>query len=76
MIDPDGPEPLYLQVAAVLRGRIERGELVPDRPVPSAAALVQEFGVARGTALHALDVLRAEGLVRTVVGRGTYVVRQ
>jgi GntR family transcriptional regulator len=74
VIDPDGPEPLYRQVADVLRGRIERGELLPNRPVPSATALVQEFGIARGTALRALEVLRQEGLVRTVAGRGTYVV--
>lgn len=76
MIDPDGPEPLYQQVAAILRGRIERGELLPNRPVPSALALQQEFGIARGTALHALDVLRQEGLVRTVPGRGTYVIQR
>lgn len=76
MIDPEGPEPLYQQVAAILRGRIESGELPPNRPVPSVVQLVQEFGIARGTALKALDVLRTEGLVRVVVGRGTYVVPQ
>jgi len=74
MIDPEGPEPLYHQMAAVLRGRIERGELPPNRPIPSALALQQEFGVARGTALRAVALLRQEGLVRTVPGRGTYVV--
>jgi len=73
MIDPDGPEPLYSQVAAILRGRIRSGELPPNRPVPSVARLQQEFGIARGTALHAVDVLRREGLVQTVPGRGTYV---
>jgi DNA-binding GntR family transcriptional regulator len=74
MVDPDGPELLYQQVAAVLRGRIERGELVPNRPIPSILQLQQEFGVARGTALRAVDLLRTEGLVRTVLGRGTFVV--
>lgn len=76
MIDPDGPEPLYQQVAAILRGRIASGELPPNRPVPSVAQLVQEFEIARGTAIKALEVLRSEGLVRVVVGRGTYVVPQ
>ena len=74
MIDPEGPEPLYLQLAAVLRGRIERGELPANRPIPSIAQLQQEFGLARGTALRAVDLLRQEGLVRTVAGRGTFVV--
>jgi GntR family transcriptional regulator len=76
MIDPEGPEPLYQQVAALLRARIESGELQPNRPVPSIAQLQGEYGIARGTALHAIDVLRQEGLVRTVAGRGTYVVKR
>jgi len=73
MIDPDGPEPLYRQVAAVLRERIETGELPPNRPIPSILHIQQEFGVARGTALKAVELLRDEGLVHTVKGRGTYV---
>lgn len=73
MIDPDGPEPLYRQVAAVLRERIESGVLPVDRPIPSIPHIQQEFGVARGTAMKAVDILRDEGLVHTVPGRGTYV---
>jgi GntR family transcriptional regulator len=74
MLDPDGPTPLYQQLAALLRARIDSGDLPPDRPIPSVARLVQEYGVARGTALHAVEVLREEGLVVVVPGRGTYVV--
>lgn len=75
-IDPLGSEPVYLQVAAVIRARIESGEIEPNRPVPSITGIVQEFGVARGTAVKALGVLHDEGLVRTVPGRGTYVMPQ
>jgi GntR family transcriptional regulator len=74
MIDPEGPEPLYQQLAAILRGRIASGAYPANRPIPSITTLQQEFGLARGTAIHAVDVLREEGLVRTVRGRGTYVV--
>jgi GntR family transcriptional regulator len=73
MIDPDGPEPLYQQVAALLRDRIKSGELQPNRPIPSVAQLQGEYGIARGTALHAIEVLKQEGLVRVVPGRGTFV---
>ena len=62
-----------MQVANILRGRIESGVLLPDRPVPSESQLQQEFGVARGTARKAIGVLREEGLVVTVMGRGSYV---
>ncbi|MGH3655650.1 MAG: GntR family transcriptional regulator [Micromonosporaceae bacterium] len=73
MIDPDGPVPVYRQLANLIREQIESGEIPPDRPIPSAARLVQEHGVARGTALHAIRVLVDEGLVYVVEGKGTYV---
>ena len=72
-VDPDSATPVYVQVANILRARLESGELLPDRPVPSESQLQQEFGVARGTARKAIGVLREEGLVVTVMGRGSYV---
>lgn len=72
-IDPEGDVPVYRQLADILRGQIERGELQPRRPVPSKRTLMQTYGVAAGTIDKALGVLRAEGLVKTVMGRGIYV---
>jgi DNA-binding GntR family transcriptional regulator len=74
--DPLAPIPRYRQIAAILRARIESGELQPERPIPSEAQIEQEFGVARATARHAVAVLRDEGLVVTVPGMGTYVRRR
>jgi GntR family transcriptional regulator len=71
-IDKDAEEPLYLQLAAILRGQIESGEL--ERRVPSVKTLTQEYGVAQGTAERALAVLREEGLIRSRMGRGHFVV--
>ena len=73
MIDHDGPTPLYVQIADTIEARIKAGELLPDRPIPSENQLVQEYGVARGTARKAIQLLRERGLVVTVVGRGTFV---
>jgi GntR family transcriptional regulator len=75
-IDHEGDVTIYLQLAAILRGQIERGELAPRRPLPSINRLAQQYGVARGTVEKAVQVLRDEGLVRTVIGRGVYVVPQ
>lgn len=72
-IDHEAPQPVYQQIAAILRARIESGELVPDRPVPSESTLMQTYGVARETARKAVRVLVAEGLVYVVQGRGAYV---
>ena len=72
-VDHEGKTPLYLQIAAILRGQIERGEIAPGRPVPSETQLMQEHGVARLTARKAVRVLADEGLVEVVQGRGAYV---
>ena len=72
-VDAQSATPVYVQLADILRARIESGQLIPDRPVPSESQLQQEFGVARGTARKAIAVLREQGLVVTVKGRGSYV---
>ncbi len=72
-VNPRSSVAAYLQVAGFLRTRIASGELEPDSPLPSELQLVQEYGIARGTARHAVEVLRNEGLVVTVQGRGSYV---
>jgi hypothetical protein len=49
--------------ADVLRGRIARGELRPGDQLPGIHALARSGGVGTKTAAHALDELRADGLV-------------
>ena len=75
-IDHLSGTPVYLQLADILRAAIKAGELEPDRPLPSYMTLMQEHGVARGTAAKAVRVLVDEGLVRIVPGRGTYVTER
>jgi DNA-binding GntR family transcriptional regulator len=72
-VDHLDPTPLYEQLAVVLRQMIASGELRPRDPVPSEKQLQQEHGVSRGTIRRALDILRDEGLVVTIAGRGTFV---
>ena len=71
-LDPDDLDPLYVQLAAILRGQIERGELT--RRVPAVKSLAQEYEVAIGTAERALAILKQEGLIATSMGRGSFVV--
>ncbi|HEX6527655.1 MAG TPA: winged helix-turn-helix domain-containing protein [Streptosporangiaceae bacterium] len=74
-VDHEGDEYIYVQVASILRDRISSGDLPPGRALPSARTLSQEHGVAIGTVKKAIEILRAEGLVRTVIGRGIFVTR-
>ena len=72
-IDHDAATPVYQQLAAILRTRIQSGDLPPGRVLPSEATLMQQFGIARETARKAVRVLRDEGIVHIVQGRGAYV---
>jgi GntR family transcriptional regulator len=63
--------PVYVQLASILRQQIESATLQSDRPIPSESTLRQEYGVARGAARKAVELLRDHGLVVTVRGRGT-----
>ncbi len=73
MIDHESDVPVYQQLAEILRGRIQRGELQPRRPIPSIRTLEQTYGVSDGTVKKAVQILRDEGLVHTVRGKGVFV---
>jgi GntR family transcriptional regulator len=72
-IDRWAEDPLYIQLAAILRGQIESGELQPGQQLPSEATLTQRHGIARNTVRQAIRVLRDEGLVETRQQRGSRV---
>jgi len=72
-IDYESADPPYRQLAAILRQRIEDGEITAR--LPGEKDLVTEFGMALATVRKAVRVLRDDGLVRTVPGWGTYVVK-
>ncbi len=73
-VDHDAPEPLYEQIAQVIRERIADGTYSVGQ-MPGETILATEFDVSRPTVRHALDILAAEGLVRAVRGRGTFVIK-
>jgi len=65
--------PQYRSMATDLRTMIETGELRPGDAVPSESALAERYGVARGTARHALAELEGAGLVESIHGKGRFV---
>jgi GntR family transcriptional regulator len=44
--------------------------------LPSIRTLMQTYGVSDGTVKRAIADLRSAGLVKSVTGRGTYVVER
>lgn len=72
-IDPEAIEHRYVQLANILRTLIADGSLAPGRPIPSKKHLRETYGVSGETVDKAIAILRGEGLVVTVHGRGIFV---
>ena len=70
-IDTHAPEPAYLQLAARLRAGISA--MHPRDPIPSIQEIVGQTGLAIGTVQKTLRLLKDEGLIYSVPGRGTFV---
>ncbi|MCW2938467.1 MAG: GntR family transcriptional regulator [Actinomycetia bacterium] len=72
--DREGPDLVYVQVADHIAERINTGELQPGARLPSEHDLADQYGVAYLTVRRATRELRERGLIRTVHGKGTFVV--
>lgn len=73
-IDYESGEPVYLQIARLIRDQIINGGLPVGAQIPSGNEMHQRKGVTRVTYQHAVGQLRRAGLVVTHPGRGTFVV--
>jgi GntR family transcriptional regulator len=65
--------PLYVQLREALRSQIEEQGLRPGDRLPTEVELEARYGVSRSTIRQAVGELEAEGLLRRVQGKGTFV---
>lgn len=63
----------YEVIAEYIRNEINAGRLSHGDQIPSGRELAEQFGTARATVVHAMEVLRAEGLIVARQGSGFYV---
>jgi GntR family transcriptional regulator len=70
------PVPPYRQLAAIIRGQIESGELAPGQQLPSVITLAADYQIAVPTVRKAITLLKSEGLVTGVAGYGTFVAER
>lgn len=66
-------EPLYLQVAAIIRREIANGVLKPSERLPSIAELAEQYQVAVVTVRQSIAILEDEGLLLRQQGKGTFI---
>lgn len=72
-ISDDIRVPRYQQVCSALRQWIAQGHYPPQSRLEPEKELCEMFGVSRITVRKALQMLAAEGLVKSVQGKGTFV---
>lgn len=72
-LNPASSTPLYKQIVEEIRKLIARGVLVPGDRIPTVRELAVQCRVNRNTAARAVQVLEAEGVVNTRVGKGTFI---
>ncbi|AXF57117.1 PLP-dependent aminotransferase family protein [Salicibibacter kimchii] len=68
--------PQYLRVMTHIQDKIRDGEWTYGKKLPSQRALAEEFNVNRTTIVHALEELKASGILESKPGSGTYVSNQ
>jgi GntR family transcriptional regulator len=73
---PNGPSPLYSQIAQVLREQILKGEFQPGSVLPTEESLCETYGVSRSTVRQAMGELLSQRLVLRRRGVGTYVAER
>lgn len=69
----ESAEPLWAQVAAHVRERIDQGEWPPGSRLPAERELCESLDVSRVTLRKALAALVDEGILNSSHGRGWYV---
>jgi 2-aminoadipate transaminase len=65
--------PMYRQLHEQIKSAIKMGRLVPGEKLPSMRQLAGSLGLNRTTVAAAYELLEAEGLIRSHVGRGSFV---
>src|SRR5512134_1851971 len=72
-IDRTSEQPVYAQLADILRRQILAGAYRPGERLPSEAMLVETFDVSPMTVRRAINLLAAQDVVSTAQGRGVFV---
>ncbi|MCC3377117.1 GntR family transcriptional regulator [Cohnella sp. REN36] len=66
-------EPIYAQIARQIREQIWSGSLASGAPLPSIRQLAKDLRISVITTKRAYEELEKEGLIDSVVGKGSFV---
>ena len=73
LINHKSSEPIYEQIDTKIKQMILSGTLQDGDIITSVRMLAKELGVGVLTVQKAYDKLQNEGIIETVIGKGTYI---
>lgn len=71
-----GSLPKYRQLLEILRKQVISGQIPPGGQLPTEDALIEHYGISRGTVRKAIDQLEAERLIRKEHGVGSFALAE
>ncbi len=73
ILDRDTHRNLYLQLCDQIIGYIKSGKLLPSSKLPGSRSLAEDLNIHRKTVIAAYDELMAQGWIKTIPAKGTFV---
>ncbi|MFM1650639.1 GntR family transcriptional regulator [Brevibacillus sp. B_LB10_24] len=73
LISNASADPIYLQIKNQIKQSILSGELSPGESLPSIRQLAKDLQISVITTKRAYEELEKEGLIDSVVGKGSFV---
>lgn len=73
IINIQSKEPIYEQIVLQIKSKIKNGELTAGDSLPAIRTLAKDLKVSVITVKKAYEILQTDGLIMSVVGRGTVI---
>lgn len=73
IINVQSKEPIYEQIVLQIKSKIKNGELAAGDSLPAIRTLAKDLKVSVITVKKAYEILQTDGLIMSVVGRGTVI---
>lgn len=73
LISYQSKDPIYIQIVSQIKKLVLEGKLKPSDSIPAMRTLAKDLSVSVITVQKAYEILRDEGFLNTVVGKGTFV---
>lgn len=73
LISYQSKDPIYIQIVSQIKKLVLDRKLKPGDSIPAMRTLAKDLNVSVITVQKAYEILRDEGFLNTVVGKGTFV---